>query len=198
MKIRNLTIPVILGLVGLTACSGVKIEEPEPYVTEQKDRIRERSGTIHGNDKGFVLFSTRDDSDEVPENGATIEASRTEPAGTDSAAGIGGNRALAANPYLWQASLESLDFLPLAQADSAGGVIISDWYAPPETPDERFKVTVYFLDQSLRADALKVAVFRQTSGDRGWIDAAVDKATATGLEDNILKRAREIRLATSG
>ena len=101
----------------------------------------------------------------------------------------------AANPYLWQASLESLDFMPLSQADSNGGVIISDWYAPPETPDERFKVTVYILDQALRADALKVAVFRQTRGKSGWVDAEVDKATATGLEDNILKRARELRLA---
>ncbi|NJO37527.1 MAG: DUF3576 domain-containing protein [Rhizobiales bacterium] len=103
-----------------------------------------------------------------------------------------------ANAYLWQASLESLDFMPLAQADSSGGVIISDWYAPPETPDERFKVTVYILDQALRADALKVAVFRQTREQDGWVDAAVDQATAAGLEENILKRARELRLASSG
>ena len=102
---------------------------------------------------------------------------------------------VAANAYLWQASLESLDFLPLLQADSRGGVIISDWYAPAETPEERFKVTVYIRDQALRADALKVAVFRQTFGKKGWVDAEVDKTTAVSLEDNILKRARELRLA---
>jgi hypothetical protein len=87
--------------------------------------------------------------------------------------------------------------MPLSQADSKGGVIISDWYAPPETPDERFKVTVYILDRTLRADALKVAVFRQTQGKGGWVDAEVDKTTAAGLEDNILKRARELRLASA-
>ena len=54
--------------------------------------------------------------------------------------------------------------MPLVQADPFGGVIITDWYAPPETPDERFKLTVYILDRVLRADAVKVAVFRQTNG----------------------------------
>ena len=51
--------------------------------------------------------------------------------------------------------------MPLASADPVGGVIISDWYAAPEKPDERVKVNVYILDKRLRADALKVTVFRQ-------------------------------------
>ncbi len=188
-KTRNLlTIGFISAAVGLLgACEGVSVEEPEPYVTEQKDRIRQQSGTIHGNDEGFVLFSNRDEADES--GGSKAERSRSE-GGEPVVGGLA-----VANPYLWQASLESLDFMPLAQADSNGGVIISDWYAPPETPDERFKVTVYILDQALRADALKVAVFRQTKGKGDWVDAEVDKATAVGLEDNILKRAQELRLA---
>lgn len=176
---------LILGLIALGACEGVKVEEAEPYVTEQKDRIRQQSGTFHGNDKGFVLYSTKEQGSNGGESSEPTAAS----------AANGG--ALAANAYLWQASLESLDFMPLVQADSRGGVIISDWYAPPETPEERFKITVYILDQALRADALKVAVFRQTSGDKGWVDAAVDEGTAAGLEDNILKRARELRLAST-
>ncbi|MGI9499264.1 MAG: DUF3576 domain-containing protein [Geminicoccaceae bacterium] len=163
------------------------MEEAKPYVTEQTERIREQSGTFHGNDKGIVLYSTRDD---------VSEGKATAPSENGEAPVISG--LAVANPYLWQASLESLDFMPLAQADSNGGVIISDWYAPPETPDERFKVTVYILDQTLRADALKVAVFRQTNGKNGWVDAEIDKATATGLEDNILKRARELRLTNTG
>ena len=61
--------------------------------------------------------------------------------------------------------------MPLAQADPFGGVIITDWYSPPETPDERFKLTVYILDPVLRADGVKVAVFRQTDGENGWADA---------------------------
>ena len=185
---KQLNLGSLVGVaVLLSACSGVSVEEAEPYVTEQKDRIRQQSGTIHGNDKGFVLFSNKDGADESTERQARSSANEGDAPVVSGLA--------VANPYLWQASLESLDFMPLSQADSNGGVIISDWYAPPETPDERFKVTVYILDQALRADALKVAVFRQTRGKSGWVDAEVDKATATGLEDNILERARELRLA---
>lgn len=175
-----------LGVIVLSACDGVKLEQAEPRVTEQKERIRQQSGTVHGNDKGIVIYSNREEDGES--EGILAPKDGEAPAG---------NGLVAANAYLWQASLESLDFLPLLQADSRGGVIISDWYAPAETPDERFKVTVYILDQALRADALKVAVFRQTHGKSGWVDAEVDKATATGLEDNILKRARELRLANA-
>lgn len=187
-KKHSIALGVVLATLSLVACEGVAVEEPEPYVTDQEDRIRAKSGTIHGNDKGFVLYSDRDQNDEP---GDVAPAS-------DDGAPVTTNGVSASNPFLWQASLESLDFMPLAQADSGGGVIISDWYAPPETPDERFKVTVYILDQVLRADALKVSVFRQTSGENGWVDAEVDKATAASLEDNILKRARELRLVSAG
>src|SRR6476659_161915 len=65
--------------------------------------------------------------------------------------------AIGVNSYLWRASLETLSFMPLLQADSAGGVIVTDWYANPDNPGERVKVTVTILDQDLRADALRVA-----------------------------------------
>jgi hypothetical protein len=54
------------------------------------------------------------------------------------------------NGYLWRASLDTLAFMPLASADPYGGVIITDWYANPEKPDERFKAQVYILDTRLR------------------------------------------------
>ena len=78
------------------------------------------------------------------------------------------------NVYLWRAALETIDFMPLVQADPFGGVIITDWFSPPETPGERFKLTIYILDRELRADAVKVAVFRQIKGDGGWTDATVE------------------------
>ena len=57
------------------------------------------------------------------------------------------------NSYLWRAALDALSFAPLLQADSNGGVIVSDWYANPSNPGERVKVTVTILDSDLRADA---------------------------------------------
>lgn len=102
------------------------------------------------------------------------------------------------NSYLWRASLDTLSFLPLASADPFGGVVITDWYSPPETPDERFKVNLYILGRELRADGLRVSVFRQVrQGQDGWADAQVDPETATQLENAILSRAREMRLATA-
>ncbi len=100
------------------------------------------------------------------------------------------------NSFLWRASLETLNFLPLQQVDPYGGVIITDWFADPEAPGERLRTTTYILDQNLRADALKVSVFRQTMGANGWADAPVDADTARDLEDAILTRARQLYIAT--
>ncbi len=105
---------------------------------------------------------------------------------------------LGVNSYLWHASLDTLSFLPLVSADPFGGVIISEWYVAPTSPDERLKVTIYIMDRALRADALKVVVFRQTRNGTVWQDATPSPDTAHKLEDSILTRARELRLATLG
>jgi hypothetical protein len=109
----------------------------------------------------------------------------------------GGKITLGVNSYLWHASLATLSFMPLASADPFGGVIITNWYTPKNAPNERTKVTVYILSRTLRADGIKVAVFRQTrEADGQWVDASVNPQTATKLEDAILTRARELRLSS--
>ena len=97
------------------------------------------------------------------------------------------------NAFLWRAALETVSFAPLLQADSAGGVIVTDWYANPSNPDERVKMTVTILDQDLRADALRVAAIRQVAQGNGWVDAPVQAATVQKLEDIILTKARDLR-----
>jgi hypothetical protein len=97
------------------------------------------------------------------------------------------------NSYLWRASLDALSFMPLLQTDSAGGVIVTDWYTNPANPGERVKVTVTILDQDLRADALRVAASRQVAQGGGWADAPVQAATVQKLEDIILTKARDLR-----
>lgn len=100
------------------------------------------------------------------------------------------------NSYLWRASLDALSFMPMLQTDSAGGVIVTDWYANPKNPGERMKVTVTILDQDLRADALRVAASRQVTQGGTWVDAPVQAATVQRLEDIILTKARELRQAS--
>ena len=109
----------------------------------------------------------------------------------------GNNRiTLGVNSYLWHATLDTLAFMPLASADPFGGVVITDWYVAPNAPDERLKATIYIMDRTLRADGLKVVVFRQTRVNGTWGDAQASADTAHKLEDAILTRARELRLAT--
>jgi len=110
--------------------------------------------------------------------------------------GSKGGQATTVNRYLWAASLETLDFLPVFSADPIAGLIITDWYSNPETPAERFKVNVYILDNALRADALRVAVFRQTRLTDDWQDASINPATGREIENAILTRARQLRLNT--
>ncbi|RIV83491.1 DUF3576 domain-containing protein [Aurantiacibacter xanthus] len=106
--------------------------------------------------------------------------------------------AIGVNSYLWRASLETLSFMPLTQADSAGGVIVTDWYANPSSPEERVKLSVTILDQDLRADALRVAASRQVLRDGTWIEAPVQAATVQRLEDIILTKARDLRRSAIG
>jgi hypothetical protein len=168
--------PVLaVAIGGLAACSGGKLQDFTVY--DPKDqRIRDRYGTIHGNE-GFTLFSTE----------------KPRPSGVDD----GGGGGIGVNAYLWRATLETIDFMPLASADPFGGLIITDWYRPPETPGERIKVQALIRDRALRADGLKVSVFRQVEENGSWTDAPVDPETAIQLEDKILTRARELRIATA-
>jgi hypothetical protein len=102
------------------------------------------------------------------------------------------------NSYLWRASLETLAFMPLTQADSAGGVIVTDWYANPSNANERVKISVAILDQDLRADAIRVAASREVLQNGTWVEAPVQAATVQKLEDIILTKARDLRRSAVG
>ena len=97
------------------------------------------------------------------------------------------------NAYLWQAALETLSFSSLSQSDSAGGVIVTEWYSNPQNPQERVKVTATILDADLRADALRVTAAREVLQNGQWLAAPVTAATVQRLEEIILTRARDLR-----
>ena len=164
----------ILSFFVLTACGSI-VSDDSVYDDVNKSRGKEATaigtpmGTVGGDDGLFSILG---------------KARKN-----DSANGIG------VNGYLWRASLDTLSFMPLASADPFGGVIITDWYTPPETPAERFKMNVYILGRQLRADGIRVAVFRQNRAGNDWIDATVIKTTSVNLENEILNRARQLRFA---
>ncbi len=108
-----------------------------------------------------------------------------------------GGGGIGVNSFLWRASLDTISFMPVNSADPFGGVIITDWHSQAESPSERFKMNVYILGRSLRADGVRVAVFRQVKGQSGgWLDASVPKETGTRIEDAILTKARRLRNET--
>jgi hypothetical protein len=108
----------------------------------------------------------------------------------------GGHTVLGVNAFLWHAALDTISFMPLKSADPFGGIILTDWYSDPSDPNERMRLTVYILDRRLRADGLRVSAFRQTRSATDWVDAQVNPDTANKIEDAILTRARELRLAS--
>lgn len=133
--------------------------------------------------KGPGLFSG--------ESGNILEALKSKGGENGSGAGV----SLGVNTYLWRASLESLSFMPITTADSAGGVIATDWYtAGANNPDERLRANVLILGKKLQASALQVKLFKQKKEKGVWVDAAVSDETTRALEDTILTKARALRV----
>lgn len=106
--------------------------------------------------------------------------------------------ALGVNAYLWRGALDTLSFMPLQSADPFGGVIITDWYQPPTSGGERFKATAYILGRQLRADGVKVSIFRQVAQGGQWVDQPVSPVTTAEIENKVLARARELRSQVAG
>ncbi len=160
-------------VMALAACSSItSTAPPPPSVTNHADAAIESLG---GHPRDFTLF--------------TNAKTNTQDAGSTGSGGGG----LGVNAYLWRASLDTLSFMPLASADPFGGVIITDWYQPAAANAERFKATAYILGQQLRADGVKVAIFRQVMVDGQWSDAPVAPAMVNEIENKVLARARELR-----
>src|SRR5579872_3140142 len=93
----------------------------------------------------------------------------------DNGGGVGGpgGTGVGVNSYLWRATLDTISFMPLASEDPFGGVVITDWHSPPETPNERFKVEIFILSRELRADGVRASIFRQKRDGGGqWIEAS--------------------------
>lgn len=100
------------------------------------------------------------------------------------------------NKYLWQASLDTISFMPLSSTDPFTGVIATDWSSTREAPGERLKITVYISSADLSAASLKVAVYRQIKDkDGNWVQGTVAPETPRKIEDAILTRARQLRVA---
>lgn len=170
MTIKTLfLLSVSSAVLMLSACSGVEKEAKYPTGSDRifdQSKIYEDEAGIFGQDGLSVL-------------------------GGDSKTG---DHVITVNSFLWRAALDTVSFMPLTSVDPFGGVILTDWYSADSSSNERFKLNVLVLGQALRADGIKVSVFRQTSKGGKWRDAGDDTTLSRQIEDAILTRARQIRV----
>ncbi len=172
MPSRLLTASLLLLPLVLAGCSGAKMQPDTAYNDPRYTGPGAGSGSIFGG------------------QGLSFNLGGGNAASQGSAIGV--------NAYLWRGALDTLSFMPLASADPFGGVIITDWYHPPGSSNERFKATAYILGQQLSAGALRIVLYRQVLEGGHWVDAQVDPAVQTALENRVLDRARQLRVASTG
>ena len=102
---------------------------------------------------------------------------------------------ISVNGYLWRAALDTISFMPLAQADPFWRHHFNGLVSPAGDARRTVQGQRLYFGQRSRADGLRVSVFRQRLDPSGvWLDARVSKETGTNLENAILKRARQMRV----
>jgi hypothetical protein len=101
------------------------------------------------------------------------------------------------NPYLWKASLETIDFMPLSSTDPFAGIIITDWYTVENNTRERCKLNIFVNGADLKTDNLKVSSFCQSLENNQWVNKSSIKEDNIRLENIILNKAKKLKL-TSG
>ena len=175
MKNNTVLLFSALAILALSGCSMFEGVKPEAKYPSGADRTT-TGDNIYGEKES--IFG---------QNGLSLFGGKKKDSGDETGIGV--------NSYLWLASLDTVSFMPLSSADPFGGVIITDWYASPEKPSERFKANVFILDKQLVSTGVKVKLFKQQQSGGRWVDASVGDETATQLEDAILTRARQLRVA---
>jgi hypothetical protein len=100
------------------------------------------------------------------------------------------------NPYLWKASLNTIDFMPLSSTDPFAGTIITDWYTSEASQGERCKLNIFINGKDLKTENLKVSSFCQTLKNNQWVNTSSNPEENMRLENAILNEAKKIKLST--
>ena len=105
------------------------------------------------------------------------------------------NFEFASSNVLWRATLKSLDFLPLLNADYSGGIIIYDWYSQTNNPKEQIKISVQFLNNELRSDSLKVIAHKKICENiNKCSNLEIDQQFALSVKESIINSARLLKI----
>ena len=133
--IKNITILIAVALI-LSNCKGGKLPGADARKIPYDPKERVKRNLEQG--KGFRI-------------GSVIDTNQR-----------GGNFQFASSNELWRASLDVIDFMPLASANYSGGMIITDWYMDSSNPNESIKITIRFLTNEIRSDSIAIKTFYRT------------------------------------
>ena len=101
----------------------------------------------------------------------------------------------ASSNILWRATLQSLDFLPLLNADYSGGVIIYDWYSQTNNPKEQIKISIRFVNNELRSDSIIVTAHKKVCDNLDKCsNSAIDQKFSNSIKDSIISSARALKI----
>ena len=106
-----------------------------------------------------------------------------------------GNFEFASSNVLWRATLKSLDFLPLLNADYSGGIIIYDWYSQTNNTKEQIKISVQFLNNELRSESIKITAHKKIceTAER-CSNSTLDQNFSNSIKENIIASARALKI----
>ena len=158
----KLLILFIIPLISLNSCNGkLPGADARKYPADPKKRIEQNIAE----GKSFKLFDS--------------EKSR------------GGTFDFASSNELWRASLDVIDFMPLSSVNYSGGIIITDWYSDGNNQNESIKISIRFLTNEIRSDALDIKIFTRKCKNNLMSCSVVEtnKVLITELKKEILKKA---------
>ena len=162
-KFKNIRVFIGLAfaLVILNSCEGMPGADARKYPPDPRERVKKNIEE----GKGFRIM------DDFKKGGTTYEFASSNP--------------------LWRATLDTLDFMPLVSANYSGGIVVTDWYSENNSPNEAVKISVRFLTNEIRSDALDINVFLKKCSEN-LTNCSISKNNSDIVGDlnfNILKRA---------
>ena len=102
----------------------------------------------------------------------------------------GTNYEFASSNELWRATLDTIDFMPLTTANYSGGIIVTDWYSDNQNLNENLKITIRFLTNEIRSDALDLKIFYKNCDSLNRCTVTEKKGSLVAeLKKEILKKA---------
>ena len=144
----------------ITACKSLPGADARKVPTNAKDRVQKNIKE----GKGFRLM------DSVKTGGTNFE--------------------FASSNELWRASLDTIDFMPLTTANYSGGIIVTDWYSDNQNLNESIKVTIRFLTNEIRSDAINLKVFYKNCNPSNECSVSEKSGNLVNeLKKQILKKA---------